>query len=56
MDEDKLRFVVQVCLSAVVLAAGFGVLLSGSGDQSSTELAAGSVGLILGYWLRERGR
>jgi hypothetical protein len=54
MDEDKIRFVVQVSLSAMVLAAGFGVLLFGNADQSGTELAAGGVGVIFGFWMRDR--
>jgi hypothetical protein len=54
MDEDKLRFVVQVCLSAIVLAAGFGVLLFGNADKADTGVAACGVGLIFGYWMPDR--
>jgi hypothetical protein len=56
MNFDKQRFVVQVCLSVVVLVAGFAVLLSESGDRSDAELAAGGTGLIFGFWLNDRRR
>jgi hypothetical protein len=56
MDADKLRFVMQVFLSAIVLAVGFGVLLSGIGQKSDAELAACGVGVILGFWMREGSR
>lgn len=52
MDEDEKRFAVQVGLSAIVLAVGLGVLLLGSADRSNDLLAAGSVGMIFGYWMR----
>jgi len=51
-DPSNCRFIVQVCISAVILAAGFGVLLFGTGEQSGTTLASGGVGVIFGFWMR----
>jgi hypothetical protein len=56
MGDNNLRLVMQVLLSAIVLAVGFAVLLSGMGDKSDAELAACGVGLIFGYWMRDRGQ
>ena len=53
MGDAKLRFVMQVFLSAMVLVVGLGVLLSGIGQKSDAELAACGVGVILGYWMRD---
>jgi hypothetical protein len=46
------EFIVQVCLSAVFVAAGFAVLLLGVGQESSAKMAAGWLGAVLGFWLR----
>jgi hypothetical protein len=49
---DSDRLIVQICLSAIVLLAAMAVLLFGTGDPAGTTLAAGSVGLIFGRWMR----
>jgi hypothetical protein len=46
------RLIVQICLSAIVLLVGMAVLLFGTGEPAGTALAAGSVGLIFGRWMR----
>ena len=46
------QFIAKACISLVVLMAGLGVLLFGTGDPSDTALAAGGVGVIFGHWLR----
>jgi hypothetical protein len=43
---------IQICLSAVFVAAGFAVLLLGVGQESSAKMAAGWLGAVLGFWLR----
>jgi hypothetical protein len=53
MDADRARFIFQVCISAIVLVAGFGVLLFEAGDRSDATLAAGGLGVVLGHWLRK---
>ena len=52
MEEGRVRFIVQVVLSAVVLAVGLWALLTGAGDRSDAVLAAGGVGWIFGFWMR----
>lgn len=42
----------QPAVSLIVLAASLFVILSGSYGESYAKWAFGSVGLILGYWLR----
>ena len=51
MDADR-SLAVRICLSGIVLAAGFGFLLFGSGDASGNGLAASGIGLVLGHWMR----
>ena len=52
MDEGK-RFVVQLCLSIVVLVAGLGALLFATPNRADAILAAGGVGWVFGYWMRD---
>jgi hypothetical protein len=50
-DPTDAEFVVQVCLPAIFVAAGFAVLLFGVGQDSSAKMAAGWLGAVLGFWL-----
>jgi hypothetical protein len=51
-EPTEAEFIVQICLSAVFVAAGFAVLLLGVGQESSAKMAAGWLGAVLGFWLR----
>ena len=52
LGPEKIRSVVQVCVTLIFSIAGFAVILFGLGDQSSARLAAGWLGAVLGFWLR----
>jgi hypothetical protein len=47
------RFVVQVGISMVVLVVGFGALLFGTPDRANAILAAGGIGWVFGFWMRD---
>jgi hypothetical protein len=42
----------RVCVSAIIVIAGFAVLLFGVGQDSTAKMAAGWPGAVLGFWLR----
>jgi hypothetical protein len=46
------RLVMAVVVSIVVLASALYVILSGTYDISSEKWAFGTVGMIIGFWLR----
>ena len=49
----KLEVAVQVILSLLVVIAGLGVLLANDYYTDTTQkVAAGWIGLVLGYWFR----
>jgi hypothetical protein len=52
VDPEKIRSVVQVCLTAIFVIAAFAVLLLGAGQEGTARLAAGWLGAVLGFWLR----
>jgi small-conductance mechanosensitive channel len=52
LDPEKIRSVVQVCLTAIFVLAAFAVLLLGAGQEGTARLAAGWLGAVLGFWLR----
>jgi small-conductance mechanosensitive channel len=52
LEPEKIRSVVQVCLTAVFVILGFAVLLFGIGQEGTARLAAGWLGAVLGFWLR----
>lgn len=52
LDPEKIRSVVQVCLTTVFIVAGFAVLLFGLGQEGTARLAGGRLGAVLGFWLR----
>ena len=52
LDPEKVRSVVQVCLTTIFIVAGFAVLLFGAGQEGTARLAAGWLGAVLGFWLR----
>jgi small-conductance mechanosensitive channel len=52
LDPEKIRSVVQVCLTTIFIVAGFAVLLFGLGQEGTARLAAGRLGAVLGFWLR----
>lgn len=43
------EFVIQVCISAIFVVAGFALLLLG--QESSAKMAAVWLGTVLGFWL-----
>ncbi len=46
------EFVMRVCVSSIFVVVGFAVLLFGIGQDSSARMAAGWLGVVLGFWLR----
>jgi hypothetical protein len=52
LDPEKVRTIVQVCLTAIFVVAAFAVLLLGAGQEGTAKLAAGWLGAVLGFWLR----
>ena len=51
-DGDRIGSVMQVVISAVVLAAGLWVILSGHYAIDSERWASGAIGTVMGYWLK----
>lgn len=51
-DPEEVRTVLQVCLTAVFVAAAFAVLLLGAGQEGTARLAVGWLGAVRGFWLR----
>jgi hypothetical protein len=49
---DPLRTWMQIAVSAVILAAGLWVILSGRYDADAQQWAAGAIGTVVGYWLK----
>jgi len=52
MSEATLRLVGAAVLSVALLAFGFYVLLDGAATSELQKLAAGWIGLVIGYWLK----
>ena len=46
------RLIVQTCLSVVLMAGGFYMLLSGRFDENTKKIGSGFIGTAIGYWLR----
>ena len=44
--------VMQIVVSALVLAAGLWVMLSGRYDADVEKWAAGAIGTVVGFWLK----
>ena len=49
LDPEGIRSLVQVCLTAIFVAAAFAVLLLGAGQEGTARLAAGWLGAVLGF-------
>lgn len=52
MSEANLRLLGAAVLSVALTAFGFYVLLDGNAAGELQKLAAGWVGLVIGYWLK----
>lgn len=52
MSEANLRLLGAAVLSIALLAFGFYVLLDNHSASELQKLAAGWVGLVIGYWLK----
>jgi hypothetical protein len=50
--EGPARLVMQIVISAVILGAGLWVILSGHYTADAERWAAGSIGTVMGYWLK----
>ena len=50
--DDQLRATMQVGVSIAILAAGLWVILSGRYGADAERWAAGSIGTVVGYWLK----
>lgn len=48
----RVKLLVQISLSAVILGASLMVILSNAYPESHSKWAFGMVGLVIGYWLR----
>ena len=55
MTEQQTKLCVQIAVSATVLVASLFIILSGRYDETYIKWAFGMVGLVVGYWLRDRG-
>jgi len=49
---DPLAQIVRLVVTVAVLGAGLFIILSGRYDASAEKFATGSIGTILGYWLK----
>ncbi|BDM83549.1 hypothetical protein [Acaryochloris marina] len=52
-SKTKARLWIRVCLSLFVLVPSIFVILDGSYQNDTDKWAFGTVGTILGYWLKE---
>lgn len=52
MSEANLRLLGAAVISIALIAFGFYVLLDGDATSELQKLAAGWVGLVIGYWLK----
>lgn len=50
--QDRYHFVARVVVSVIILGAGIFVLLWGNYPDATLKWAIGSVGVVIGYWLR----
>jgi hypothetical protein len=51
-NESNVRLIMQIAVSIVMLAAGLWVMLSGHYGDEATRWAAGTIGTVVGYWLK----
>ena len=49
---DAARPIMQIVVSAVMLAAGLWVMLSGNYGAAAMHWASGAIGTVVGYWLK----
>lgn len=49
---DFIKLITQVVISLVLLGFGFYILLSPTANRDVEKLAAGWIGLVIGYWLK----
>lgn len=50
--ESHVRLAMQVGVSLVMLAAGLWVILSGHYESDAVHWASGTIGTVVGYWLK----
>lgn len=51
-SEARAKLAMQIVVSATVLAAALWVLLSKNYDEAYVKWAIGTIGVVVGYWLR----
>jgi predicted transporter len=49
MSETRIRLLMAVLISVVLMGAGLYILLS---DSSNSDLQKAAIGVIIGYWLK----
>jgi hypothetical protein len=49
---DRTRVIIQIVISFALIAAGLYVILSKNYSADTQKLAAGWIGLVIGYWLK----
>ncbi len=50
--QDYLKFAMQATVSLVLLIACLIIIFKNPGDESLKKWASGTLGLIIGYWLK----
>lgn len=51
-SSDTTKAIVQIVLSLILIAAGLYIILSKNYSEDVQKIAAGWVGLVIGYWLK----
>lgn len=51
-SDQVVRLAMEVVLSLALVGFGVWMLATGSGSEEIQKLAAGWIGLVLGYWLK----
>lgn len=52
LSDARLKLAMQIVVSTALLAASLWVLLSKNYDEAYVKWAIGTIGVIVGYWLR----
>jgi predicted transporter len=52
MSETRVRLLMAVLISVVLLGAGLYILLSKNSNSDLQKAATGWIGVIIGYWLK----
>lgn len=52
LQRKKLELLLQVTISLALLGAGVYIVISNQYSEAASKIAAGWVGVVVGYWLR----